>query len=33
MSNSKILRDKGIPADIVDDITNKALNHMKNTMK
>jgi len=33
MSNSKILRDKGIPEDIVDDITNRALNHLKNTLK
>ncbi|QCT01640.1 Rhs family protein [Paenibacillus algicola] len=33
ISNSKILRDAGISEDIVNDITNKALNHMKNTLK
>lgn len=33
MSNSKILRDAGISEDIVNDITEKALNHMKNTIK
>ncbi len=33
MSNSKILRDNGIPEDIVDYITNKALKHMENTIK
>jgi hypothetical protein len=33
MDNSKILRDAGIPEDIVNDITNRALNHMKNTLK
>ena len=32
-SNSKILRDAGISEDIVNDITNKALNHMKNTLE
>lgn len=33
MSNSKILRDAGISKEIVNDINNKALNHMKNTLK
>lgn len=33
MSNSKILRDNGIPEDIVDDITYRSLEHMKNTLK
>lgn len=33
ISNAKILRDKDIPEDIVEDITNKALNHMKNILK
>lgn len=33
MSNSKILRDNGIPEDIVDDIANRTLKHMENTIK
>jgi hypothetical protein len=33
MSNSKFLRDAGFSKDIVNDINNKELNHMKNTLK